>query len=424
MTKRKHHILAWSIWFLSALFMFYKYAIEVSPSVLAPHLMSEFKIDGAQLGNLAATFFYAYLLMQIPAGLLVDRFGPRRMTTMAIAICGIGTLIFATSKILFIVEVGRFLSGFGAAFAAINCLKLTGNWFPAKRFAFMAGLMMTIGMLGAVSGQAPLSFLISIFGWQEALFFTGIVGVLLSIVFWIVVRDRSKYRADHLHLSPKGTTLWESCKAVFTSKQSWLLSIFSGLAFVPITVFGGLWGVSFISEAFTIDKTQAAHVNSLLFVGFAIGAPIWGWFSDFIGNRKKVMFLGTIIAVITFSIVLYAHISVWLLSVLMLCFGFFISSFLVCFSMIREINAPAVAATAIGFMNAFDAFLGSISDPITGKFLDLGWQGKIVDGARIFSVTTYKWSLTTIPIYLVIAIVLLFFIKETHCKSAYPSTMP
>lgn len=420
---KKQYLLAWAIWLLSALFMFYKYAIEVSPSVMTDHLMKAFSIDGAQLGNLAACYFYAYLIMQIPGGLLLDHFGPRKVTTIAIAICGLGTILFASSNILFLAQLGRFFSGFGAAFAAMNCLKLTGNWFPAKRFALMAGLMMSLGMLGAVGGQAPLSAFINALEWRPALYAIGIGGVVLALLFWVIVRDRAKYHPD-IHLAPEGTNLWQSCKAVFKSKQSWLLSVYSGLAFAPITVFGGLWGVPFIAEAFTLSKTNAAQVVSLIFIGFAAGAPIWGWFSDFIGNRKKVMYVGTFLSAIAFCFILYAPISVWLLSILMFAFGFFISSFLVCFTMIREINAPAVGATAIGFMNSFDALLGALSDPLTGKFLDLGWQGKMVDGIRIFSVTTYKWALTTVPVYLVIAFALLFFIKETHCKSSYPNTMP
>jgi len=423
MNRKSYHFLAWAIWFLSALFMFYKYAIEVSPSVMTTHLMSEFKIDGAQLGNLAACYFYAYLLMQIPAGLLVDRFGPRKVTTIAIAICGLGSILLASSSILFIAQAGRFLAGFGAAFAALNCLKLTANWFPANRFAVMAGLMMSLGMLGAVGGQTPLSLFINALGWRQALFVIGLAGLALAFIFWLVVRDYGKYHA-HINLAPEDSNLLESCKAVFTSKQSWLLSIYSGLAFAPVTVFGGLWGVSFISEAFQISQTHAANTLSFLFFGFAAGAPFWGWLSDFIGNRKKLMYIGTSFAVTTFSLILYSSIPVWLLTITMFSFGFFISSFLICFTMIREINAPTVAATAIGFMNSFDAFLGAISDPLTGKFLDLGWKGKIVDGARMFSVETYRWSLTTVPIYLIIALVLLFFIKETHCKSSYPSTLP
>jgi len=425
MNRKKHNLLAWTIWLLSALFMFYKYGIEVSPSVMTNYLMGEFHIDGASLGNLAACYFYGYLIMQIPAGLLVDRFGPRRVTTIAIAICGLGAVLFGVTTNLHLAQLGRFLSGLGAAFAALNCLKLTANWFPQKHFAVMAGLMMSLGMLGAVGGQGPLSALTAAMGWREALLLIGWIGVGLALVFFLVVRNHSKYQIhDVIEFAPKDISLWQSCLTVFKSKQSWLLSIFSGLAFVPITVFGGLWGVPFIAEAFGLTKIQAAHTVSLMFYGFALGAPLWGWFSDYIGHRKKVMYLGTLVAIISFTLFLYLPVPLWALHGLLFCFGFFISSFLICFTMIREINAPMVAATAIGFMNTFDAILGALSDPLTGKFLDMGWQGKIVDGARVFSVTTYKIALTMVPIYLVVALGLLFFIKETYCKHSYPSTMP
>lgn len=425
MNRKTHHFFAWLIWLLSAFFMFYKYAIEVSPSVMTSHLMTEFNIDGARLGNLAACYFYAYFLMQIPAGILVDRFGPRKTTSIAILFCGLGTLLFASSSNLFLAQIGRFASGAGAAFAALNCLKLTASWFPLKRFAFMAGLMMSVGMLGAVSGQAPLAYLIDLLGWRDSLYAIGISGLILGSIFFAFVRDQSTYAPfSKSQLSPEGLGIWESCKVVFTSKQSWLLSVFSGLAFAPITAFGGLWGVPFVSEAFSLDKTHAANIISLIFWGFGIGAPFWGWLSDHLGNRKQVMLLGTILSLIAFCVMLYFPISVTALTITNFLFGFFLSSFLICFTMIREINAPIVAATAIGFMNAFDALLGAVSDPLTGKFLDMGWAGKLVDGARIYQVQTYKMALTTIPVYLAIGIGLLFFIRETYCKSSYPSSMP
>ena len=153
----KYLIHAWVIWLLSAFFMFYKYALEVSPSVMTNILMSAYHIDGAQLGSLAASYFYAYLIMQIPAGLLLDRYGPRKITTLAIILCALGIFLFARSETLLIASIGRFITGIGAAFAAVNCLKLIANWFPSRQFAFMSGLMMSVGMLGAVGGQAPLS---------------------------------------------------------------------------------------------------------------------------------------------------------------------------------------------------------------------------------------------------------------------------
>ncbi len=434
MTKesKAHHskqtsntIHAWVIWLLSALFMFYKYALEVSPSVMTSTLMSTFQISGTQLGNLAACYFYAYLLLQIPAGLLLDKIGPRKITTIAIAMCAAGSLIFAKADSLFLAGIGRFITGTGAAFAAVNCLKLIANWFPFRQFAFMAGLMMTMAMLGAVGGQAPLASFIDAMDWRSAMEIIGICGLVLAGIFWLVVRDMSPERTKEKHIVDRRISFFESLKKVLKNRQGWWLSVYSGFAFAPVMIFGGLWGVSFTSEAFSVNQNIAAQAVSLIFIGFAVGAPVFGWFSDWIGRRKIVMFWGTLIALLTISAVIYApSLSRFYLTLFLFLFGFSISSFLLCFTMIREISLPILAATAIGFMNAFDALFGAVSDPLTGKFLDMGWDGKLVDGARVFSVSAYKAAFLTLPIYLTISLLSLLKIKETHCKSTFPTPLP
>ncbi len=416
---------AWSIWLLSALFMFYKFALEVSPSVMTKTLMQTFQINGTQLGNLAACYFYAYLLLQIPAGLLLDKFGPRKTTTIAIVFCALGSLLFANADSLFIAGVGRFVTGAGAAFAAVNCLKLIANWFPYKQFAFMAGLMMTMAMLGAVGGQAPLAAFIQKLEWRHAIEVIGIAGLVLAALFWLVVQDRAPNHTRERHVVSTKISLGESIKQVFQNGQSWWLSIYSGFAFAPVMVFGGLWGVSFIGEAFGLNHNVSAQMVSMIFIGFAIGAPVFGWFSDWLGRRRIVMLWGTIVALLSISAVIYAPgVSSSMLGALLFLFGFSISSFLLCFTMIREINLPILAATAIGFMNAFDALLGALSDPLTGKFLDSVWDGRLVEGARVFSVSAYKTAFLTLPVFLILSLISMIWIKETHCKPTHPNTMP
>ena len=137
------------------------------------------------------------------------------------------------------------------------------------------------------------------------------------------------------------------------------------------------------------------------------------------------MFWGTVCALISISSLIYLPVmSSYSIVFLLFLFGFSISSFLLCFTMIREISIPFLAATAIGFMNAFDALLGAFSDPLTGKILDLTWGGKIVDGARIFSVSAYKMAFLTLPIYLIISLLMLWKIKETYCKPTNPTSLP
>jgi MFS family permease len=421
-----HPVRAWVIWFLSAFFMFYKYALEVSPSVMTSTLMSTFHINGVELGNFAACYFYAYLIMQIPAGLLLDKFGPRKVTTVAIALCALGSFVFAKAECLLVAGIGRFLTGAGAAFAAVNCLKLIANWFPFKHFAFMAGLMMTVGMLGAVGGQAPLSAFIDALDWRQAMIAIALVGLVLAAFFWFVVRDKAPDHRKNKTLVSPDITLVNSLKRIFKNPQAWWLSTFSGFAFAPVMVFGGLWGVAFISQTYHLNQNISAQTVSLIFIGFAVGAPVFGWFSDWIGRRNIVMFWGTLVALISISVVIYAPgISHLFLIFFLFLFGFAISSFLLCFTMIREINLPILAATAIGFMNAFDALFGAFSDPLTGKFLDMGWDGHLVEGARVFSINAYKAAFLAIPAYLIISLALLWRIKETYCKqSVPPSSLP
>jgi sugar phosphate permease len=288
----------------------------------------------------------------------------------------------------------------------------------------MAGLMMTVAMLGAVGGQAPLSLFIHSVNWRTAMEVIALIGLGLAFLFWIVVRDKESEQKKEKSISGSNG-LWESLRSVLQNRQSWWLSIYSGFAFAPVMVFGGLWGVSFTQDAFNLSHTVAAQAVSLIFIGFAVGAPVFGWFSDLVGKRRAVMFWGTLLSLVTISAVIYApSFSHLFLNILLFLFGFSISSFLLCFTMIQELHAVALAATAIGFMNAFDAFFGAFSDPLAGKILDMHWSGAMVDGARVFSLSDYQMAFIVIPIYLVIALISLKWIKETHPKKANPSALP
>ena len=414
---------AWIIWLLSALFMCYKYAIEVCPSVMTSHLMGEFSLTGTEMGNLAATYFYAYLLIQIPAGLLIDKWGPRRTTSIAILFCAFGSWIFSAASTFPTACLGRFISGIGAAFAAVNCLKLIANWFPSKQFAFMAGLMMTVGMLGAVGGQAPLSKFISAVGWREAIFYLALAGLLLSLFFFLIVRDR----APHHRIIDLNShqSVFKNLIRILKDPQSWYLSFYSGLAFAPVSAFGGLWGVPFLSEAYGFSPHEAAQGSSLIFLGFGIGAPLMGWYSDRIGKRKPVMFWGTLVGLLTLSAILYLpYLPQKAIFPLLFILGFSISSFLLCFTMIKETHHIALAATSVGFMNAFDALFGALSDPLTGKILDLLWTGTTQEGARTFTLGAYHYALAILVLYFLASLLFIKPIKETHCKQSIPTPMP
>lgn len=401
------------IFVLATLFFFYKNALEVSPSVITNQLMREFHIDGAQLGNLTAFYYYAYFLMQVPVGILLDRFGPRRLTSLAIFICALGGFILAHSHLLVLAQFGRFITGLGAAFAAMSCLKLIAIWFKPHRFAFMAGLMMSVAMFGAVFGQGPLAAAIAHWHWRPTLTAIAVIGFVYAFIFYLFVRDKNQYMPQSME-KPESSVL-KGLWHVMKQRQCWLLAVYSGLTFTPITMFGGLWGIPYFTAAHHLSKSQAGFAISLIFIGFAVGCPIAGWLSDQMGNRKKIAFVGTFVALVLILLALYVtSLSVTMIAILFFLFGASISCFLLSFTMIREINPFIFAATAMGFMNAFNALVGALSDPLVGKLLDLGWDGKMLNGARAFSLHDYHLALLAIPTYLIIALILLCFVKETY----------
>jgi len=406
----------WIVWVLAASFFYYKYLIQVSPGVMSNQLMSAYSLTGAGLGNLAACFFYGYLLMQIPVGIILDKWSPGKITSIAAFICASGIFLFANTHSLLTAGFSRFLIGLSASFAAVSCFKLTSIWFPPKRFAFVAGLSMTVAMLGAIGGQGPLSLLITRFGWRHALELIAISGFILSFLIWIVIQDKKTAHSSDLADKKDELKLITKLNILLKDKQTWLLSLYSGLAFAPVSVFGGLWGVSFIEKAYALDVSESANYVSLIFIGFAIGCPLTGWFSDYIGQRKPIMTLGTTLSLISLSVILYLPLSQGYLIVFLLLFGIGASCFFLCFSMVRELHPIIFTGTVLGFMNTFDSICEAVTEPFIGKLLDLNWTGTYKNGARSFSLNNYHNGLFALCIYIGAAIVLLFFIEETYCK--------
>jgi sugar phosphate permease len=420
MTDKNSHykiLYPWIVWALAASFFYYKYLIQVSPGVMSSELMRDFSLTGAGLGNLAACFFYCYLLMQIPVGILLDKWSPGKITAMAVGVCASGIYFFANSQTLFTAGLSRFLIGLSAAFAAVSCFKLASIWFPPKRFAFVAGLSMTIAMMGAVGGEGPLSVLVTKFGWRQALELIAIPGFVLSLLIWFVIKDKSAstYNENKLVINKNPIKLSTQFTIILKDKQTWILSLYSGLAFAPVSVFGGLWGVSFIQKSYGLSLAEAANLISLIFIGFAIGCPITGWFSDYIGQRKPIMIAGTVMALMSIVAVLYFPIPKAYVSLGLFLFGIGASSFFLCFAMVRELHSLILTGTVLGFMNTFDSICEAVTEPFIGKLLDLHWAGIYENGARVFSISDYHLSLLALPVYLGIALILLVFIEETYC---------
>lgn len=401
----------WLVISLCAGFLFYKYILQVYPSVITNQLMREFNLTGAGLGNLAATFYYGYMITQLFVGILLDKYSTRWLTSLAIFCCALGMILFSQTHSLLFAQISRGMMGIGIAFATVAYMKSAAIWFPPNQYAFIGGLLATAAMTGAVFGQAPLSSLINLLSWRTCLYFIGICGLLLGILFVFIVRDRSEQSmsGNHHYISLMDVI------SLLKNKQNWLLTFYSGLAFSPIAIFGGLWGNPFLQQAYQVNSTEAASLISLIFIGLGIGSPVLGILSDRLEKRQNVMLYSTSLSCLALLSVLYVHpMPMWLLSMMLFAFGFFLGAFMLVFAIGKEINQPALIATVIAMINTSEALLDAVTEPGIGKLLDLFWDGKIVDGVHYFSLQNYHTALSILPIYLFVAALLLLWIKEAR----------
>jgi MFS family permease len=414
----KPGIYAWCVWFLGALFYFYEFWLQVSPNVMHADLSQHYHITGVQFGYMATFYFIAYAAMQIPAGVLFDRFGARKLLTAAALVCTGGTFLLAFAPTYHWVEFARFATGIGSAFALLGTLVLAASWFPPTRFAMLTGLVLTIGMLGAVGGQAPLAFMIQKMGWQHSLFILGIAGIVLSIIMWSVIRDnKNPMLQTRQKLSAKD--LLQNVTRIITSPQPWLVALYGVLLYGPTATLGTTWGATFFATQYHLSPTVSASLISLIFIGWAVGSPVFGTLSDFIGRRKPPMYIGAIGGLLTSIILIYVVLpSVVMVAIDIFLFGFFSSAFLPSFSIARELQPARASGAALGFMNMINSLGGAVMPPIIGYILDLAWDGIMTNGNRVYSANDFHTAFSIIPISMILGLLVAFTVKETFCKPA------
>lgn len=407
------HYYPWIVILLCSAFAFYKFILQISPSVMTSDLMRAFHVNGAGLGNLAATYFYAYLIAQLFAGPLLDRYSPRFITAMAISLCAFGAIIFASTKILFVAELARMLIGIGVAFSTVSYMKMTSLWFKPNQMAFVDGLLATGAMTGALCGQIPLAYLVVNQGWQKSLIYCSLSGFILAALFLLVVKDK-KASAFSAEVVKKDNILIKLKELIMLlrKRENRILALYSGLAFTPVAVLGGLWGNPFFTEAYHLNLTQAASFTSCIFLGLALGSPVFGFFADRF-DRIQAMKFGTTVSLISLIIVIFlSGLPLWLLGSLLFIFGFGTGAFMSCFALGKELNDIKFTATVISLINTGDALLGSFTEPLVGKILDFSWTGKVINGVHHFTADNFRYAFLILPLYIVGALVCLYRLKR------------
>jgi sugar phosphate permease len=350
---------------------------RTAPAAIAGELTQAFTISGAVLGTLAATYFYVYTLLQIPVGVLADTLGPRKLLAGGSAVAAAGSLLFALAPVWEIAAVGRTLVGIGVSVAFISILKVSAVWFPANRFATLAGMTMFAGNLGAVIAGAPLAWLVTMASWRSVFVGLAALSALLALASWWRVRDRPE-DAGLPAVNPVAPTTarlpWMTAVLrVLANRATWpafLVNVGVGGSYLT---FAGLWAVPYLQQTRAMTRVDAAQHTSLLLLGVAIGSLVIGLISDRLQSRRGVMRAFVLLYVFSWlPWVLHAD---WPLAATLgwfLMMGLLIPGFTLSWTIAKEANPVEFAGIATAVVNV-GIFLGTgILQPLVGWVLDRG----------------------------------------------------
>ena len=402
---------------LGTLFFGYAFVQRVSPSVMTAELMRDFAVGGAALGSLSAFYFYAYASIQLPVGMLTDHFGPRKLMSFAAALCALASLGFALSDSVLTASIGRALIGGTVAFGFVGTLAIAGYWFKPSQYALLAGLLQTMGMSGAIFGQAPLRQMVESIGWRDTINILALIALVMALLLFKLVPMRS---SEQKQRAP-GVSVLKGLKAVSTNLQTWICSLIGFGMAGTMLAFGGLWGVPWLNTVHGYTTTEAAGITSMIFVGWAIFSPLSGWASDRMGRRNLILRVGSLIALLSLACLIYATPnSTAVLMALIFVIGAGGSAMTVCFGSVKELNDINYSSTSLGLMNMCIVGAGAVMQPLIGWLLDSTWDGTMQAGARIYSASNYSSAFFSLLVVNVAALVGTMLLRETHCRQLPP----
>ncbi len=406
------------IWSSVALFYFFQFILRVSPNAVTDSLMSAYNFDAATLGGIMSFYYIGYVIMQIPAGIILDRIGVRAPVVASILMCSVGVLLFAMASNATVLSLARLLMGVGSAFAFLSNVKVASLWFDPKKMPLFIGLTLAAGTLGAKVAGSPLVYLLEALGWQSGLEILAASGALLALTSWLVVKDvtvsalqkRKESLKEELH------HILHSFKAIVKEPMSWVVGIYGLSMYLPLSGFCDLWGAAYIEDTYNVSRALATDMSWLIYFGIGVSAPLWSFVQSYFNNYRTSLSLACFIAALTFAIVLYIPMpNLWIVGVLLFICGLGLGGQFLAFSAVSALNCNSRTAMSSGVHNMMCMLSGVISQPLIGYFMDKGARATM-DEDIIYSPQSYTYGLSVIVVGLLIGLGACYLMKPLKAK--------
>lgn len=424
-SARSYSFARWSIFSILIMTYILVYFHRMAPGVVSEYLMRAFQTSGAQLGTLSALYFFVYAFMQLPSGIIADTLGTRTSIICGNCIAGIGSILFGLSTSFTGACIGRFFVGMGVSVVFVSIMKSNSVWFHERVFGIMSGLTLLIGNLGSILAAGPLALLLVSYDWRTIFIGIGVFSLFLAVLGFLIIENRP----EDMGFAPPNKYKAAPSKA---PAQGWVRNLFSVLRtrkiwpgfWIQFGMIGslyaimGLWGVRYLQDVYTIERSFAAHHLTIMLLSFAIGALFFGWFSDKIRLRKPILIGCVALYLACWLYLLYLPWSPGLSGYILFgCMGFMGSGFVITFPSAKEVIHPQLSGMAVSVVNT-GCFIGtSIMQPLLGYVMDTSWSGEMVNSVRVYSENSYHQSFLLVLFFSIIALVGSMGLKETRGRN-------
>jgi sugar phosphate permease len=412
------------VWGVAATFYLAGFYLRVSPAVMTTELMRDFGIGAGELGNFSAAYFYAYVLMQIPTGILVDTWGARKLLVGGSLAAAVGTLIFGMTTNVALAWIGRAIVGGATAVGWVVTLKLATHWFPAQRFAMVTGLGLLMGNVGALFAQVPLRLLVERFGWRAVVLGSATVLLAVGAAAWALVANDPADRGFSSHAPGELQTkrhhrtrdLLGGFSKIFRYRNTWLIFLAQGGFVGAVLSFTGLWGPPYLRQRFNLSPTSAAAVCSVMIVCWAAASPISGYLSDRFQRRKPIYFGGAVVAALGWATLFYVPLPLAAFVVAAALTSIACGAVILGFAFAKESVPVRFLGTISGAINVGNMIGPTLLQPAIGWALDRQWSGAMASGVRTYSSAAFQTAFGMIVAWAVLSCLLIAFTRETGCR--------
>lgn len=418
--------LSWISISIAWLFYLYEYILRVSPAVISNQIMTEFSVTATAVGAISGAYYWSYVPLQIPCGIIADRLGARKVIIFSCLLCILGSFVFSLSTSYTTAIFSRILMGAGSACAYICCSKVAAEWFHPHKFATLTAITMFMGTLGA-SLNTVFAIVVKAFGWQQAFVIFALLGLLIVVAAWTLMKEKVSLLSNNsaptiiknTNSSLEQNSYFDGLKIVVKNRDNWLVGLYGCVMYLPLCAFAELWGVPFLCKKYGITPEAAAQACVWVFLGMGIGCIAGAAISNTIKSRKKVLSWSIIATFISFCIIFHIeNLSFKVMQFVMAFAGFVSGGQILYFTVAKEQTPLQYSATAVSFINALVMCSGIIFQPLLGKILDLSWKGlKSSDGIRIYEITDFQNAFNVVLLALIIGWILILFVKESYQDS-------